>query len=428
MTFKIVAKCRYMSSTVSVTSRPMRYFYVWSVYDFIRRIYSVADNVRILTEWYEKRNDDPPSVLRDIRSGTMYRERFLARYSESKYNICVSISADGVQKSALTDKTVFPVMMRVESTAINVKVDDNLQHLSVLCPGNYTNLNNFLGFLSAELRVLGERGIQVDIAGIGVRTVRVSTILLGGDLRALSSLAGKWRDPAIHHACPNCDIIGVRHGPKRTVYQESKRQAASYSDGDALGPKFKQIPVLGYGIHHIEETLAICFAHNVKNGVQRIFGMHGDVGSPKFTQELRCLELRGRFLADIPWLTNPQEMNTFEVRILHAIWGHKPKSPFQNKKGVSVSDQKKREIYPGMTGLRQDRRMIDYIRMLRSGLCELALQVTVPAQYATVTVGLLRAISRCLKDSIHVSELESMKVMIDIINVSIIHIMELMGI
>lgn len=398
------------TGSATATSRPMRYYYVFSIRDFVRRLYSVPENVDALTAWHAERNDDAPSVLRDIRSGAMYRTRFLAHYSECKYNMCISISADGVQKSALTDKTVFPVMLRVESTATNLKSDDNLLHLAALTPGNYKNLNMYLCVLAAELHILGGQGTQVDIAGIGVRTVRVATVLLGGDMRALQSLAGKFRDPAVHHACPNCDIVGTRHGANRTVYKESERITMPYVEGDSLGPKFKQVPVLGYGIPHIEETLAICFAHNVKNGVQRIFSMHGDVGSAKFSQELRSLEPRGRFPAGIPWLVDVQRVNTFEVRILHAVWGRKPKSPFQNKQGVKISYLKAREMYPGITELRQDRRMVDYVRMLRSGLCELAIKYTVPERYATVTVRLLRAISTCLKDSVRIDEIEQMKV------------------
>ena len=62
-----------------------------------------------------------------------------------------------------------------------------------------------------------------------------------------------------------------------------------------------------------------------------------------------------------------------------------------------------------MTELRLGRRMIDYVRMVRSGLCELAIDATVPRRYARVTNRLLRCISRCLQDSFRFSNLDELK-------------------
>lgn len=180
---------------------------MFSVFEFIRKIYAVAENVPILTAWHAESREDP-DILRDIRDGVLYRKRFLRHFGDSKFNICVSIAADGVQKSGLTEKTVLPVMLRVESVGVNAKTDKNLQHMVALCPGNYRDLNQYLGRLSAELRHLGSDGIDVQVAGVGVRKVRVATVLLGGDLRAIQSLAGKYRDPALQFACPNCDLPG----------------------------------------------------------------------------------------------------------------------------------------------------------------------------------------------------------------------------
>lgn len=373
-------------------------------------MYSVRENVSILTAWHEY-EEAKDGVLRDIRDGTMYRQRFLDNFGDSKYNICISLSADGVQKSGLSEKTVFPVVLRVESISTNVKSDDNLRHMVALVPGNYKNLNHFLAPIAAELHMLRTRGIDVDIAGYGTHTVRVAVVLINADLRAIQSLGGKYRDPAIQYACPNCTIEGTRHGHNRTIYKESKKRTRPYAQNDSLGARFKFIPVLGYGIPFIEDSLAICFGHNVKNGLRRIFGAHGDVGSDKFVQKLRDLEPRGRFPAgSTPWLVNAEAVNAFEVRIIHSLWSLTPKSPFQNKKGISISALKAKEIHHGISELRQDRRMIDYIRMLRSGLCELAIRETVPRQYANTTNKLLRAISDCLKESYHVGELDKLKV------------------
>ena len=55
--------------------------------------------------------------------------------------------------------------------------------------------------------------------------------------------------------------------------------------------------------------------------------------------------------------------------------------------------------------------MVDYVRVLRSGLCELAMQVAVPnEQCAKTTSKLLGVIRRCLNDSFHTSEVERLNV------------------
>lgn len=54
--------------------------------------------------------------------------------------------------------------------------------------------------------------------------------------------------------------------------------------------------------------------------------------------------------------------------------------------------------------------MVDYIGMLRSGLCEYAIQQTVPNPYAGVTVRLIRALAKCLADSFREDELDKLEV------------------
>lgn len=56
--------------------------------------------------------------------------------------------------------------------------------------------------------------------------------------------------------------------------------------------------------------------------------------------------------------------------------------------------------------------MIDYIRMLRSGLCEYAVEATVQMDYANTTNRLLRAVGRCLADHFRLSELGELEVTI----------------
>lgn len=63
-----------------------------------------------------------------------------------------------------------------------------------------------------------------------------------------------------------------------------------------------------------------------------------------------------------------------------------------------------------LSDLRLDRRMIDYINMLRSGLCEYAVNFTVSPEYAAVTVRLLRVLARCTADSFRQTELDAIEV------------------
>eukprot|EP00466_Bigelowiella_natans_P017634 jgi/Bigna1/145908/aug1.105_g20616 len=276
-----------------MTSAPLRCFCSFPLVAFVRRPHSVKENVEILTSWCAKR-DQQPTVLKDMRDGLLCRKRFSeskdAHCTDSKFNIAISPAGDGVQKSSLTDKSVFPIAARVESTDTSVKMDDNLQRVCAMAPGDCRKLDVHPAHLSSELKKL-RNGIVVDVAGIGERVVKASVVLLGGDLRALQPSSGKHRDPALAHACPNCDIRGVRHGLRRTVCKDGKREAGMHKDGDSLGNEFKSVPVLGHGIPHVEETLSMCFAHNVKNGSRRMFGMHGNVGkSAEFTEKLRSLE------------------------------------------------------------------------------------------------------------------------------------------
>lgn len=303
-----------------------------------------------------------PKILQSITDGSLFRKRFIRRYSDSKYNLAISISGDGVTKSALTVKTVFPLSIRVESVNRRAKSDLNVQHMVALVPGDYGDLQLYLCLLSAELKKLAELGAEIDIPGVGIRRVRVCTILIAADCRALQSLAGKYRDPALQYACPNCLITGRRY-ENRTVYVEEERgPAEEYRLGDSTGPRFKCIPSLGYGVRNIEETLAICYAHNLKNVIVRIFEMHGNVGAAKLTDALRTADekrpvrKRTRSVAGsadtVPWRCDGHKVTVLEARILHAVSGMTPKSPFQNKSDARAKELRAKEIYTGMAGIR----------------------------------------------------------------------------
>lgn len=277
---------RRMNATTNV---PRRYVYTFPVVAFLRRLFSERCNVPVLTQWFESRDSDEPEVLQDIRDGSMYRKRFLGGFKESKFNVAISICGDGVQKSRLSVKTVFPVAIRIESTCVEAKADQNLTHVAMLCPGDYRNIHLSLCFLAEELALLQQNGILVDVAGVGREKVRVCTLLVGGDCRAIQSICGKHRDPAIRYACPNCRIEGIRHA-HRTIYVEEKERQLAYQPGDSTSGMFKEIPSLAHGVRDIEETIAICHAHNLKNVLVRIFEVHCDVGQARFTDKLRAAE------------------------------------------------------------------------------------------------------------------------------------------
>lgn len=71
----------------------------------------------------------------------------------------------------------------------------------------------------------------------------------------------------------------MRIEPLIFYVEDGKGPAEEYRLGDSTGPRFKCIPSLGFGIKDIEETLAICFAHNLV----RTLELHGDVGAARFT-------------------------------------------------------------------------------------------------------------------------------------------------
>lgn len=332
-----------------MTTTPCRYIYVFSIIDFLRRIYSEESNVPIMTEWYYRSREEP-TTMRDIRDGLLFRKRFLRHYGDSKYNVAISISGDGVQKSGVSSKTVFPLMIRVESTCTTVKTDANLQSMVMLCPGNYTNIQLLLSAVAAELHALS-KGVMINIAGAGLQKVRICTLLLGGDMRAVQSLAGKHRDPRYNDACPNCEIEGTRH-VRSTIYMETKDSNPEYLPGDCTTNKFKTIPSLAYAIPDIEETIAICFAHNVKNMIVRIFAMHGNLGSVRFTDQKRRAERPGKFSdGGVPWACDTRAVMVLEHSILRAVWSRKTKSPFQFPDHISVKEHKAKELVHGLTDI-----------------------------------------------------------------------------
>ena len=118
-----------------------------------------------------------------------------------------------------------------------------------------------------------------------------------------------------------------------------------------------------------------------------------------------------KYLFSIPpfRVANKELIEAFEIRLASSVAGDTPKSPFQCTDKLSEGVRKQ---YPGLKDLRYDRRMIDYIRMIRSGLIELALsECGIPDRYLRITLRLIRAVARCYADSFLVSELPALKVL-----------------
>jgi hypothetical protein len=164
--------------------------YHFSIIAALRRLWSVSENVMPLTSWHSgTERSNTPLILRDIRDGQAFQHIFLRSFGESKYNMFLSINGDSVQKSAITDKSVHPIFLRVESVDPRYKEDANLSHLATLLQGDYNNVQMSIKRLAAELAALNA-GVYINIAGVGRRKVRACVAFVGGDLRALPGLVG----------------------------------------------------------------------------------------------------------------------------------------------------------------------------------------------------------------------------------------------
>lgn len=211
----------------------------------MKRLYADAANVALLTKWHDTKDAGPdspePRIISDYWHASAWRKGFLPEYGDNPYNVCVSLTGDGITKGSLTSKSVFPVSVRIESLPPQVRNAPETQHMMLLSKADFTDIDVSLVHVAAELKRLAETGVEIEIAGVGRKTVKVHVGTIEGDLRALPSLVGKYRDPAVEHACPNCMTVGRRYGTHRTVYDDQK-EAPAY---DAVKlPEFKRIPVL----------------------------------------------------------------------------------------------------------------------------------------------------------------------------------------
>lgn len=133
-----------------------------------------------------------------------------------------------------------------------------------------------------------------------------------------------------------------------------------------------------------------------------IFNVHCNTNTGRLTEEHKRLEpvkFADVDLKNPPWKCNERKVMEFEASLVNALSSTRPISPFmsQNEKGKR---KRRYEAFPGISDLRHDRDMAGYVRMLRSGLCELAIMQTVESlPHARVTLALLRAMRECLADS-----------------------------
>lgn len=267
----------------TLTPTPRRVTWYFPLTRHLMILFSNAANVKYLTEWYDSKTCGPgspePTCTSDYRHGTEWRNHFLRGFGESRYNVCVSLTADGIRKGSLTQKSVFPISVRIESLPPNVRSLPEANHMLMLLEGNYENMDTYMIHVAAELKGLAEDGVAINVAGVGLKTVRVHVGTIEGDLRALPSLVGKYRDPAMKDACLNCRIEGSRHGPNRTVYLDADVPAPKYEIVE-LGV-FKRIPVIGCaaGEHEMVDKIAYCAAHQLKLNIMLIFSIHGNVNT-----------------------------------------------------------------------------------------------------------------------------------------------------
>ena len=281
----------------------------------------------------------------------------------------------------------------------------------MLYNADYSNQDVYLHKLVQEL-IDFKAGVEIMINGVPTR-VRVCLLTAEGDLRALPDLLGKFRDPAKLFACLDCKIPATRLGAHRAAYLQELHPCPPYDEKSPTSTEYKRTAVLGCATpDSLHELGAYCNGHGIKNSMGHIFRIHCDVGISKFSK-LRDLEAKrwGHISGNNPpWKADESKIIGFEFRLIHAKFAKPPKSPFMSKSGAKGKKLREKEIYPGMASLRYDRRMVDWVRLLRSGLAELAITETVAPEYALITCNLLRAMKACLKDSFLVSEIPTLKV------------------
>lgn len=260
-------------------------------------------------------------------------------------------TGDGILKGSCTVKSVFPIAVKIESAPPQYRVP----LMSLLFKGSYANIDIYLLHLVRELIIASREGLMIMINGRLTR-VRICVIGVGGDLRALPGMIGKYQDPAHLYACLYCVREGVALGRGRTIYYDTLGPAPAYTSSCPENEPFKRTPILGAAIPDLVSKLMSCSAHTLKNFCIRLMQMHSNVGKAKWTENLLYLEreiepnkFHAVFPDEVPWKASTQHITLFETRILNSHFGSndKPKSPFQRAPGTSPSDLRKKEIFPG---------------------------------------------------------------------------------
>lgn len=96
-----------------------------------------------------------------VSTGSQFRA-FVEEYGDSKFNIALATSGDGVQVRTISMSSVFPQMLRIETLPPDIRKRAESQHLSILLPNTYENFDLYMGPLVAELKQLrSPAGIEV---------------------------------------------------------------------------------------------------------------------------------------------------------------------------------------------------------------------------------------------------------------------------
>ena len=159
------------------------------LHSHIRWLMGTRDRIKTATSWFFDNTcnvqSSPPTVLKDIRDGSMWREQFLPQFGESKYNLCYSLCGDGVQKHRLTDSNMFPVMVRVDSLPPEVRDKTEYLHLLMLLPHGVKNYDVFMAPAIKELRMAAMDGIKLRTGPAANMMSRCCLLCASGDLRAI---------------------------------------------------------------------------------------------------------------------------------------------------------------------------------------------------------------------------------------------------
>lgn len=317
-------------------------------------------------------------MIKGARDGKAFR-MFLKEFKESKHNFGVALTADGIQRSSVSVKSFWPVMVRLETLPVCMRYKVKNMHVAMLLPSSMRNMDLFLTPLVDELCCL-RGGVTMEIKRSKpmrdiTADVRGGIVTVSGDLRAIPKMMRKVRDPALRGACLKCDLVGTRWH-NRTVYVTSANPTLTYwqnhhcavrhnggmnndeddeseadsvdgsddassltdeadvgaSAGDIHGT-FKTMPLLIAALPYLktEECFFACFAHIIPNVMKDLSALCWNAGTKKTVDG--CMDHSPGFVSTVgkpPWEINKTAASKWDETLLNARSPCIIKSPFHN--------------------------------------------------------------------------------------------------